>query len=122
MHLNWIDGAVLGIYFAAMMGIGLYQARKIKNTGDFFAGGRTFNKFLMMMHALGTGTHADDPVVVAGASFGYGFAGIWYTFVYLFVTPFYWIMAPLFRRARVISIRHAVRKVRPNAALSCQDR
>lgn len=103
MHFNWIDGTVLAAYFIAMMGIGLYQAHKIKNTGDFFAGGRTFNKFLMMMHSLGTGTHADDPVGVVGASFKYGLAGIWYTFVYLFVTPFYWLMAPLFRRSRFLT-------------------
>jgi len=103
MQFNWIDGLVLAAYFAAMMGLGLYQAHKIKNTGDFFAGGRTFNKFLMMMHSLGTGTHADDPVGVVGASFKYGLAGIWYTFVYLFVTPFYWLMAPLFRRSRFLT-------------------
>ncbi len=103
MHFNWIDGLVLGVYFVAMVVLGLYQARKIKSTGDFFAGGRTFNKFLMMMHSLGTGTHADDPVGVVGASFKYGLAGIWYTFVYLFVTPFYWIIAPLFRRSRYLT-------------------
>jgi len=103
MRFNWLDGVVLGAYFAGMMALGLYQARKIKSTGDFFAGGRTFNKFLMVMHSLGTGTHADDPVGVVGASFKYGLAGIWYTFVYLFVTPFYWLMAPLFRRSRFLT-------------------
>lgn len=103
MKFGWMDGVVLIGYFVAIMFLGLYQARKIKNTGDFFAGGRTFNKFLMMMHSLGTGTHADDPVGVVGASFKYGLAGIWYTFVYLFVTPFYWLMAPLFRRSRFLT-------------------
>lgn len=100
MNFSSLDVTVVVIYLAAMLGLGLYQARKIKNTGDFFAGGRGFNKFLMMMHALGTGTHADDPVGVVGAAYKHGLAGIWYTFVYLFVTPFYWLMAPLFRRAR----------------------
>lgn len=103
MNLDWLDTAVLTAYFALMVGLGVYQTRRIKDTGDFFAGGRTFNKFLMMMHALGTGTHADDPVGVMGASFKYGLAGIWYTFVYLFVTPFYWLMAPLFRRSRYLT-------------------
>jgi Na+/proline symporter len=103
ISFGWLDGVMLATYFALMMGLGLYQARRIKNTGDFFAGGRSFNKFLMMMHALGTGTHADDPVGVMGASFKYGLAGIWYTFVYLFVTPFYWLMAPLFRRSRFLT-------------------
>jgi Na+/proline symporter len=103
MQFHWLDGVVLGLYFVSMLSIGLYQTRKVKSTGDFFAGGRTFNKFLMMMHALGTGTHADDPVAVVGASFKYGLAGIWYTFVYLFVTPFYWLIAPFFRRSRYLT-------------------
>ena len=103
MRLNVIDILVLVGYFVSMLALGLYQARKVKNTGDFFAGGRKFNKFLMMMHALGTGTHADDPVAVVGASYKNGLAGIWYTFVYLFVTPFYWLIAPVFRRARFLT-------------------
>lgn len=103
MYLNSIDIIVLAVYFIGMLALGLYQARKVKNTGDFFAGGRKFNKFLMMMHALGTGTHADDPVVVVGAAYKNGLAGIWYTFAYLFVTPFYWLMAPLFRRSRYLT-------------------
>jgi len=86
-----------------MLGLGLYQARKIRSSGDYFAGGRKFSKFLMMMHALGTGTHADDPVGVTGAAFQRGLSGIWYTFAYLFVTPFYWLMAPLFRRSRYLT-------------------
>lgn len=103
MCMNSLDIAVLAIYFIGILFLGVFQARKIKNTGDFFAGGRKFNKFLMMMHALGTGTHADDPVVVVGAAFKNGLAGIWYTFAYLFVTPFYWLMAPLFRRSRYLT-------------------
>ena len=103
MRMNYIDILVLVGYFVSMLALGLYQARKVKNTGDFFAGGRKFNKFLMMMHALGTGTHADDPVAVVGASYKMGLAGIWYTFIYLFVTPFYWIIAPLFRRSRFLT-------------------
>jgi Na+/proline symporter len=103
MRMNLIDILVLAAYLVSMLVLGLYQARKIKNAGDFFAGGRKFNKFLMMMHALGTGTHADDPVAVVGASYKMGLAGIWYTFIYLFVTPFYWIIAPLFRRSRFLT-------------------
>ena len=103
MQFNWIDTVVLVVYMVGIMWLGLYQARKVKNTGDFFAGGRTFNKFLMTMHSLGTGTHADDPVGVVGAAFKHGISGIWYTFVYLFVTPFYWLMAPLFRRSRFLT-------------------
>lgn len=94
---------VVMVYLVGIGTLGVYQARKIRGSGDFFAGGRKFNKYLMIMHALGTGTHADDPVGVVGASFQRGLSGIWYTFVYLFVTPFYWIIAPLFRRSRYLT-------------------
>ena len=97
------DIIVVIVYLIGIGGLGIYQAVKIKTSGDYFVGGRKFSKWLMMMHALGTGTHADDPVVVTGAAFNHGFSGIWYTFVYLFVTPFYWIVAPFFRRSRFIT-------------------
>jgi Na+/proline symporter len=96
----------LAIMIACLVGIGVlgvWQVRKIKGAGDYFAGGRKFNKFMMIMHMLGTGTHADDPVGVAGASYQWGWAGIWYTYVFLFVTPFYRIIAPFFRRSRYLT-------------------
>lgn len=98
-----IDAGILVLYLVVVTGIGLYQAYKIRTAGDYFAGGRRFNKFLMMMHALGTGTHADDPVGVTGAAFQHGLSGIWYTFIYLPATPFYWLIAAVFRRTRYIT-------------------
>lgn len=102
-NFTTFDLIVVLVYLIGIAGLGIYQVRKIKSSGDYFAGGRKFNKWLMMMHALGTGTHADDPVGVTGAAYWNGLSGIWYTFVYLFVTPFYWIVAPLFRRSRFIT-------------------
>lgn len=98
-----VDIAVIVIYLAGIAFLGVYQAMKVRSAGDYFAGGRRFNKFFMMMHALGTGTHADDPVNVTGASFQHGLSGVWYTYVYLLVTPFFWIMAPFFRRSRFLT-------------------
>jgi len=92
------DLIVVLVYLLGIGALGVYQATKIKSSGDYFAGGRKFSKWLMVMHSLGTGTHADDPVGVTGAAYQHGLSGIWYTFVYLFVTPFYWIVAPFFRR------------------------
>src|SRR5213595_539591 len=87
MHISFIDIAVIVIYLLATLGLGLYQARKIKSSGDYYAGGRKFNKFYLMMHALGTATHADEPVSVIGGSFQKGLSGIWYTYIYLPLTP-----------------------------------
>jgi len=98
-----VDLVVVVVYLAAMAALGIAQTVKVKTSGDYFAGGRKFGKWLMVMHALGTGTHADDPVGVAGASYKWGISGIWYTYAYLFATPFYWIIAPFFRRSRYIT-------------------
>ncbi len=98
-----LDLAVVIAYLVGIAALGIYQTVRVKTSGDYFTGGRKFSKFLMVMHALGTGTHADDPVGVAGAAYQRGISGIWYTYAYLFVTPFYWIMAPLFRRSRFIT-------------------
>jgi len=98
-----VDIIVVVCYLVFVACLGIYQVVRIKSTGDFFAGGRRFNKFLMVMHALGAGTHADDPVGVTGACYEHGISGIWYTYAYLFCTPFYWLMAPFFRRSRFLT-------------------
>jgi len=101
MGLTGLDLAVIGAYFLLIAYIGLRSARLVKSAGDYFAGGRRFNKWLMAAHSLGTGTHADDPVGVVGAIYQRGVSGIWYTYAFLFLTPFYWLIAPVFRRLRL---------------------
>jgi len=102
-QFGWIDILVVAAYLVGIAILGIVQIIRIKTSGDYFTGGRRFNKFLMTMHSLGTGTHADDPVGVTGAVYERGLSGIWYTYIYLFVTPFYWIIAPFFRRSRFIT-------------------
>jgi Na+/proline symporter len=98
-----IDIVVVVAYLLGMAVLGIWQSAKIRSAGDYFAGGRKFSKFMMAMHALGTGTHADDPVGVTGSALQRGMSGIWWTFCYLFATPIYWIVAPLFRRSRYLT-------------------
>ena len=49
---------------------------------------------------LHIGTHAEMPVALAGAVYGVGASAIWYQWKNLFITPLYWVMAPVFRRVR----------------------
>ena len=53
------------------------------------------------MHWLCTGTHSEQAVQVSGATARVGLGGIWYQWMYLFSTPFYWMIAPIIRRLRV---------------------
>lgn len=98
--LQTIDWAVIVLYFAMMVAVGLFAARKVKKTADYFLGNRSFSVWLVVGQALGVGTHAEMPVSLAGKVYQSGYAGIWYQWKNLFITPFYWILAPLFRRFR----------------------
>ncbi len=52
-----------------------------------------------MGQAFGTGTHAEMPVAQAGVTFHLGFATIWYQWKNMLITPFYWLLAPFYRRS-----------------------
>jgi Na+/proline symporter len=99
--LKPIDITMIVVYFLAVMSIGLWASRRVKNQQDFFLGGRRFGKGLLVMHWLCTGTHSEQAVQVAGATARVGLGGIWYQWMYLFSTPFYWMIAPIIRRLRV---------------------
>ncbi len=98
-----LDVIVLALYLLGIAGIGFWTYRRIKDTGDFFMGSRGFGKVLALAHAFGTGTHTDQPVSVSGACYQLGLAGIWYQWLWLFATPFYWILAPIYRRLRYVT-------------------
>ncbi len=101
--IHLIDIIVILVYLALMVFIGLWSSRSVKNTGDFFIGGRRFGKFMTIMFNFGTGTHSDQAVGVISKCYSVGLAGIWYQWLWLMVTPFYWIIAPILRRLRVVT-------------------
>jgi Na+/proline symporter len=102
MPLHAADIVILCIYLLGITAAGIYTARKIRNIADFFMP-RRFGKLMMMMHSFGTGTHSDQAVSVASKSFTNGLSGIWYQWLWLFATPFYWLIAPMMRRFRAIT-------------------
>ena len=95
--LDWI---VLIVYLVAITAIGLAAGYRIRRSGEFFLGGRRFGPWLMIGQSFGVGTHAEMPVSLAGAVYGIGASAIWFQWKNLFITPFYWLMAPVFRRIR----------------------
>jgi len=100
--LHQADYAVLGLYLVVITLIGIWAARKIKSSDDFFMP-RKFGKIFMIFFSFGSGTHSDQAVNVAAKSFTNGLSGIWYQWLWLPVTPFYWLIAPVMRRFRAIT-------------------
>ena len=100
IELSSIDWFVLGGYLLIITAIGVIAGLSVKSTSHYFMGSRKFGKLLMIGQSFGTGTHAEMPVSLAGAVYSVGASGIWYQWKNLFATPFYWLIAPLFRRIR----------------------
>jgi Na+/proline symporter len=104
LQLATIDWVVLVAYLIGIAALGLWIGRRVGDTENYFLGARRFNPWVMMGQSLGTGTHADMPVSLAGAVYGIGLSAIWYQWKNMFATPFYWLLAPLYRRMRRTTI------------------
>jgi len=98
IQLHTLDWIVIAVYFVGIVAVGLYVARGVKVTEDYFLGKRGFSVWLIIGQAFGVGTHAEMPVSLAGAVYQSGYSAIWYQWKNLFITPFYWILGPMFRR------------------------
>lgn len=99
-QLSQLDWIVLIAYLVIIALIGIIAGLRVRSTDHYFLGSRGFNKWLMVGQSFGVGTHAEMPVSLAGAVYAQGFSGIWYQWKNLFATPFYWLIAPVFRRFR----------------------
>src|SRR3954464_12947209 len=100
--MQWIDVAVLVVYLLGVTAFGVRAVRKVRAMNDFLMP-RRFGTPMMIMHAFGTGTSSDQAVSVASATFVHGLSGIWYQWMWLFATPFYWLIAPIMRRFRAVT-------------------
>ncbi len=103
MNITWIDWAVLIIYLVMITAIGVMASKKTRNVASFFIGDRSFNRWFMVFFNFGSGTHSDQAISVASKTYQSGASGIWYQWLYLLITPFYWLLAPLYRRTRALT-------------------
>ncbi len=98
----WDWGALLA-YIIGITLVGIWTSKRIHDTADFYMAGRKTNRLLMVFFAFGVGTSGNDAVGVSSRTYTDGMAGIWYQWLWLFATPFYWIIAPFFRRMRALT-------------------
>lgn len=103
-----LDWAVLISYFIGITAFGLWLSRKTRTSGGYFLGDRKLPWWVMVGQAFGTGTHAEQPVAQAGATFDKGFATIWFQWKNLLITPFYWLMAPWYRRSERTTVAEMI--------------
>lgn len=102
--ISFIDILVIALYAFIVIWLGWRAKKKVSSSGDYFMGGRRGSKIMQIANALGAGTHTAQAIAVSGATYQIGLAGIWYQWLYLFSTPIYWLLAPVYRRLRYITI------------------
>ena len=102
MQLTNQDWFVIIAYLTVLIVIGVIASRQVKDSRQYFLGRRHFGKLLMVAQNFGVGTlkMLEMPVSLAGAVYSMGISAIWYQWKNIFATPFYWVMAPVFRRVR----------------------
>jgi len=103
LGLKLVDWAVIFVYLVGITLIGIWAVRKVRSSTSFFIGDRKFGKLMMAFFMFGSGTHSDQAVSVASKTYQTGASGIWYQWLWLFVTPFFWLIAPFFRRMRAVT-------------------
>ncbi|MBM3289999.1 MAG: sodium:solute symporter family protein, partial [Candidatus Hydrogenedentes bacterium] len=100
--LHLVDFVVLLVYLIGTTALGIWAGRGAKSIAEFFMP-RRFGITMMIMSAFGAGTASDQAVTVASGTFRNGISGIWYQWSWLVATPFYWLIAPIFRRLRAVT-------------------
>ena len=103
LGISVVDWLLIIAYLLGITAIGLLAAKRVHSSASFFIGDRKFGKLMMIFFSFGAGTSSDQAVTVAAKAYRAGAAGIWYQWLYLFATPFYWLIGPLFRRMRAVT-------------------
>ena len=104
LGLNPAIWLILLVYFAAMILMGWVARKRIHDQNSYLLGDRAFNIWYMVMHSFGAGTNPGDVAGVVSKTVGRGAAGVWVSWMWLFGTPFYWIIAPIVRRLRAMTM------------------
>jgi SSS family solute:Na+ symporter len=104
LGLPLLDIAVICLYFAVVIVIGVYCARKVRDQLDYFLAGKRFGKAVQTFAAFGMGTNADTSVNLGTNVFVNGSSGVWTSLSIVFATPFYWFMAPWYQRLRMLTL------------------
>ncbi len=95
---------VLLVYLVAMLALGWWSRRRAASQSGYLMGDRRFGVPMMVMHAFGAGTNPGDAAGVISGSVQTGASGVWVSWLWMFGTPFYWLIAPLVRRMRCLTL------------------
>ncbi len=98
-HVSGIDYAVMGLYFAFVLGIGVLLRRSVKTSEDFFLSGRAIPAWVTGLAFLSANLGAQEVIGMGASGAKYGIATSHFywigaipamVFIGLFMMPFYY--------------------------------
>jgi len=98
-----VDWIIIAVAITALPMLAVQAGRRLKNPDDYFTGGQNASLFQLIFFVFGSGTCTDSTSTVLASSWRTGLSGLWWQFLWLPITPIYWILAPLLRRLRAIT-------------------
>ena len=104
LGLEYVIWIILVAYFAGMLLLGWWSRRRAASQEGYLLGDRRFGVWMMIMHAFGAGTNPGDAAGVVSKTAATGASGIWVSWMWMFGTPFYWLIAPVIRRLRCLTM------------------
>ena len=75
-ELSIWDLVIVGIYLLAMVGIGVYFSKRVKNSGDYFVAGHSFGPLVLMATVCATIIGGSGLMGRAGVAYSSGFKAI----------------------------------------------
>ncbi|RMD91571.1 MAG: sodium:solute symporter family protein [Calditrichaeota bacterium] len=102
--LHLVDAGIIVIYFVGLIWIGKRLQDRMQNREEYYLAGRKMGKFYQFFLNFGSSTDASQAAAVSREIYRQGIAGMWIQYLVLFLTPFYWFTAMLFRRVRLMTI------------------
>jgi sodium-dependent multivitamin transporter 6 len=102
---SWLDYGVLVIYFAAMLGLGLYFSGAQKTTDDYFLGGRSFAWFPIGISLMSTLISAMSYTGLPGQAFDHGLAVLIHPLsVWIGLPLIVGVVVPIYRGLKLSSV------------------
>lgn len=107
-ELSIWDLVIIGVYLLAMVGIGVYSSKRIKNTGDYFVAGHSFGPLVLMATVCATIIGGSGLMGRAGVAYSSGFKAILTAVPYLLGM---FLFSGISGRISRIGIRHNITSI-----------
>ncbi|MBN2525667.1 MAG: sodium:solute symporter family protein [Deltaproteobacteria bacterium] len=78
--MYWVDAVVFGLYFVAMIGVGVYFLTRNKSATDYYVGGREMGTGHVGLSIVATDVGGGFSIGLGGLGFTMGLSGSWLLF------------------------------------------